>query len=95
MVTLSEFVRSALIARFPSLARAHDCSLPPCDPVDGARPDQNRRQIGFLFFGRIMAYKGLPLFVGGLRTAARPGRSSALAWPAKDLSGTWPAGLRR
>ena len=32
---------------------------------------------------------------GGLRTPARPGpRVPCWRWPAKDLSGKWPAGLR-
>jgi glycosyltransferase involved in cell wall biosynthesis len=64
VVTLSAYVKSALVARFPQLkARTvtlfHPVirSIAAPDKAGGARP------IGFLFFGRLLAYKGLPLFV--------------------------------
>ena len=65
VVTLSAYVRSALVARFPQLARIARIffffrfsgrSRP-------ARRTRSDRPLGFLFFGRILAYKGLPLFV--------------------------------
>ncbi len=74
VVTLSEFVRSALIARFPQLEARTTALFHPVirsKAVGRARTD---RQVGFLFFGRIMAYKGLPLFVDAcelLRTRGR------------------------
>jgi glycosyltransferase involved in cell wall biosynthesis len=64
VMTLSAHVAAQLGSRFPVLSDrmrvlfhptfATDTTAPP--PVGGRRP-------GFLFFGRIMTYKGLPLFV--------------------------------
>jgi glycosyltransferase involved in cell wall biosynthesis len=64
VVTLSSYVNSALIARFPQLkGHTSNLFLPVIrsSPVNGyASP---RRPVGFLFFGRLLAYKGLPLFI--------------------------------
>ena len=64
VVTHSAYVRSALIARFPQL---EDRTTSFFLPVFGSRAVRGRAATGgpagFLFFGRIMAYKGLPLFV--------------------------------
>jgi glycosyltransferase involved in cell wall biosynthesis len=64
VVTLSAHVRSALIARFPQLAvRTKTLFLPVIRSLTAARRTKSDRPLGFLFFGRILAYKGLPLFV--------------------------------
>lgn len=61
--TLSEYVATAIRARYPSLALRVRVLFHPHlrRHITPAFPPQNL--IGFLFFGRIMAYKGLPLFV--------------------------------
>ena len=64
VITLSAHVRSALIARFPQLAgRTKTLFLPVIRSLTAARRARSDRPLGFLFFGRILAYKGLPLFV--------------------------------
>jgi len=64
VVTLSAFVKSQLIARFPGIEGRTTVLFHPVfrlTPVSD-RP-RMRLPAGFLFFGRLMAYKGLPLFV--------------------------------
>lgn len=64
VITLSTYVKSALIARLPQL-EGRTVAL--FHPVIWSKPPSGQerpgRPVGFLFFGRIMAYKGLPLFV--------------------------------
>jgi glycosyltransferase involved in cell wall biosynthesis len=63
IVTLSKHVADQLIGRFPKLADKTEILF---HPVMGARlvdsPDDESRPIGFLFHGRLMFYKGLPIF---------------------------------
>ncbi len=64
VVTLSAYVKSALIARFPQLAPRTIALFHPVIRSLPARPrSATGGPVGFLFFGRILAYKGLPLFV--------------------------------
>lgn len=64
VVTLSAFVEAALIARFPRLkGRTVALFHPVIRSTAGSRRERANRPLGFLFFGRIMDYKGLPLFV--------------------------------
>ena len=64
VVTLSAHVTSALISRFPQLARrTNTLFLPIIRSFAATRRARSDRPLGFLFFGRILAYKGLPLFV--------------------------------
>lgn len=74
VITLSSYVNSALIARFPQLrGRTSNLFLPVIrsSAVNGHAVNGHagnghavlRRPVGFLFFGRLLAYKGLPLFI--------------------------------
>jgi len=64
VVTLSAYVRDALIARYPQIAaRSHVLFLPVMRSRTAAVRPPSDGLPGFLFFGRIMTYKGLPLFV--------------------------------
>lgn len=64
VVTLSAFVKSALIARFPELKdRTRVLFLPILRSSAASGQARSADPVGFLFFGRLLAYKGLPLFV--------------------------------
>jgi len=64
VVTLSGYVNSALIARFPQLqGRTSSLFLPVIRSSAVNGHAVSRRPKGFLFFGRLLAYKGLPLFI--------------------------------
>jgi glycosyltransferase involved in cell wall biosynthesis len=64
VVTLSAYVKSALIARFPELAdRTRVLFLPILRSSAASGQARSANPVGFLFFGRLLAYKGLPLFV--------------------------------
>ena len=64
VMTLSARVTEQLIGRFPALAGRVRTVFLPTFASDQAAPASDPAQPpGFLFFGRIMAYKGLPLFV--------------------------------
>ena len=64
VVTLSAYVRSRLVARFPQLAdRTSVLFLPILRSITATRQANPADQVGFLFFGRVLAYKGLSLFV--------------------------------
>lgn len=80
VVTLSEHVTMRLIERGVVAAeRIRTLFLPQLGAggrrVASARPDG---PIGFLFFGRIMRYKGLPLFVEACENLRNEGRSFAI-----------------
>jgi glycosyltransferase involved in cell wall biosynthesis len=64
VMTLSARVAGQLESRFPILAgRVRILFLPTFATNAAARAPDSGGPPGFLFFGRIMAYKGLPLFV--------------------------------
>jgi glycosyltransferase involved in cell wall biosynthesis len=64
VITLSNAVTKALTARYPQLqTRTTTFFLPMFRSGTATIPRRNAASTGFLFFGRLMAYKGLPLFV--------------------------------
>ena len=65
VITLSAHVATQLSSRFPALADRIRVLFHPTFASDATMPAMaaSTRLPGFLFFGRIMAYKGLPLFV--------------------------------
>ena len=64
IVTLSRHVADLLIARYPTLDRKVQVLFLPMLPMGKVRePAAFHVPLGFLFLGRIMAYKGLPLFI--------------------------------
>jgi len=64
VITLSAYVKSALIARFPQLAgRTTVLFHPVIRSLAASGRPRTVPALGFLFFGRLLAYKGLPLFV--------------------------------
>ena len=75
VVTLSTFVKTELIARFPQIeGRTITLFHPVFRSAAVSDQPQTQRSIGFLFFGRIMAYKGLPLFVEACELLRERGR---------------------
>lgn len=75
VVTLSAYVKSALIARFPQLeGRTVVLFHPVIRSLAASGGARTGRPVGFLFFGRILAYKGLPLFVEACELLRARGR---------------------
>jgi glycosyltransferase involved in cell wall biosynthesis len=64
VVTLSRHVADQLVARVPKIETAVKVLFHPVTSRDHKpKSHEMNRPMGFLFLGRIMAYKGLPLFV--------------------------------
>jgi glycosyltransferase involved in cell wall biosynthesis len=72
VVALSRHVASQLITRFPHLQpRVTTFFLPSTGPMIGPRPAASDRPLRFLFFGRILPYKGIGLFVEACESLRR------------------------
>jgi glycosyltransferase involved in cell wall biosynthesis len=75
VITLSQRVADQLTGRFPALSGRMRVLFHPTFATGMAEPNSSKRPVGFLFFGRIMAYKGLPLFVEACEILRRRGHS--------------------
>ena len=90
VVTLSAYVKSRLVARFPQLAgRTRVLFLPILRSIRESRPARSADQIGFLFFGRLMAYKGLALFVEACELLRARNLSFRVAVAGEGNLGAW------
>ncbi|MGB1027905.1 MAG: glycosyltransferase family 4 protein, partial [Rhodospirillaceae bacterium] len=107
LVTMSRHVRETLIRRHGLDANRialvpHGVDLPdPDDALARTLPDLTKRPFQLLFFGRIVAYKGVDLLLEAYRlllergkavelTIAGSGQADALIESARELSGiTW------
>lgn len=90
VVTLSAYVRSRLVARFPQLAdRTSVLFLPILRSITATRQANPADQVGFLFFGRLMAYKGLSLFVEACELLRARNQSFRIAVAGEGNLGAW------
>ncbi len=95
VITLSAYVKSALIARFPRLAdRTRVLFLPMLRPIVADRQTKSVDRLGFLFFGRLLAYKGLPLFVEACELLRARNQSFRIAVAGEGNLGAWAGRLR-
>ena len=94
MVTLSAYVRSALIARFPELEdRTRALFLPIFRSTAVNRQRRPADRVGFLFFGRLLAYKGLPLFVEACELLRARNQGFRVAVAGEGNLGPWTGRL--
>jgi glycosyltransferase involved in cell wall biosynthesis len=90
VVTLSSYVKSGLVARFPKLAdRTSVLFLPILRSVTANRQTNPAAQVGFLFFGRLLAYKGLPLFVEACEILRARNQNFRIAVAGEGNLGAW------
>jgi glycosyltransferase involved in cell wall biosynthesis len=75
VITLSQRVADQLTQRFPALSDRVRVLFHPTFATDMTASKSSERPVGFLFFGRIMAYKGLPLFVEACEILRQRGHS--------------------
>jgi glycosyltransferase involved in cell wall biosynthesis len=94
VVTLSSYVKSALIARLPQLERRTiTLFLPVVRSTVGSGRERNGGSVGFLFFGRILAYKGLPLFVEACELLRARGGDFRIGVAGEGYLGEWAGRL--
>jgi glycosyltransferase involved in cell wall biosynthesis len=90
VVTLSAYVKSGLVARYPKLAdRTNVLFLPILRSVTAISQTKPTDQIGFLFFGRLLAYKGLPLFVEACEILRARNQNFRIAVAGEGNLGAW------
>ena len=96
VVTLSAHVKATLIGRFPQLKdRTTALFLPTFrSRVTATRP-KTQSSPGFLFFGRIMPYKGLPLFVEACELLRGRGLDFRIGVAGEGNLGAWAGRLAR
>jgi glycosyltransferase involved in cell wall biosynthesis len=89
VLVLSQHVANQLAAKagFPA-ERIHVLFHPALSPLGPAQAAEERRIPAFLFFGRILAYKGLPLFVEACDMLRREGLSFKVGIAGKGDFGT-------
>ena len=94
VVTLSAYVKSALIARFPELEdRTRALFLPIFRSTAVNRQRRPADRVGFLFFGRLLAYKGLPLFVEACELLRARNQGFRIAVAGEGNLGAWTGRL--
>jgi glycosyltransferase involved in cell wall biosynthesis len=94
VVTLSAYVRSRLVARFPKLAdRTSVLFLPILRSITANSQTKSDDQVGFLFFGRLLAYKGLPLFVEACEILRARNQGFRVAVAGEGNLGAWAGRL--
>jgi glycosyltransferase involved in cell wall biosynthesis len=90
VVTLSAYVKSRLVARFPQLAdRTSVLFLPILRSITANGQAKSTDRVGFLFFGRLLAYKGLPLFVEACEILRARNQSFRVAVAGEGNLGAW------
>ena len=94
VVTLSAHVKATLISRFPRL-EGHTTALFLPTFRSGVTTTRAKTQSspGFLFFGRIMPYKGLPLFVEACELLRKRGLDFRIGVAGEGNLGVWAGRL--
>jgi glycosyltransferase involved in cell wall biosynthesis len=95
VVTLSEHVARQLIEQGVPAERVRPLFLPIVGAGDEGAPSVRRERLGFLFFGRILAYKGLPLFVEACEALRGEQLAFDIGVAGEGELGPWQARLQR
>jgi glycosyltransferase involved in cell wall biosynthesis len=94
IVTLSAYVKSKLVTRFPQLSdRTGVLFLPILRSIVTNRQIRPANQLGFLFFGRLLTYKGLPMFVEACELLRARNKKFRVAVAGEGDLGAWAGRL--